>query len=155
MKVCSKCKQKKIFDEFSKNRTAKDGLQSYCKVCSLAATKLDYRKNNRKSLFIERSKKILQELREICNYIKSYNGCAFCNEKEPCCMDFHHLDKSQKDTDVSYLRRAKSKKRMFSEMKKSVVVCSNCHRKIHNNILKPTKKQLCKIPENIKNAYSI
>ena len=30
MKICSKCK---VIGEFSKNRTQKDGLNTWCKVC--------------------------------------------------------------------------------------------------------------------------
>ena len=33
MKTCSKCKEEKALEEFSKNASAKDGLQSECKDC--------------------------------------------------------------------------------------------------------------------------
>jgi hypothetical protein len=33
MKICSKCKIKKNELEFSKNRSQKDGLNNYCKIC--------------------------------------------------------------------------------------------------------------------------
>lgn len=34
MKICSKCKTSKSFDQFSPDRRAKDGLQSRCKSCN-------------------------------------------------------------------------------------------------------------------------
>ena len=33
MKTCSRCKESKAEAEFSKNRSAKDGLYSRCKAC--------------------------------------------------------------------------------------------------------------------------
>ncbi len=34
IKKCCKCKQYKILDQFSKNRTKKSGLNNYCRKCS-------------------------------------------------------------------------------------------------------------------------
>lgn len=45
MKKCSKCGETKEVSGFSKNRTAKDGLQHYCKVCRSEVKKI-WRKNN-------------------------------------------------------------------------------------------------------------
>lgn len=143
MKTCAKCKEEKILDEFHKDKSKKDGRQSYCKRCLSDAAKRDYKENGRKALFIERANKKKQELKDFLNLIREHNGCAFCEERELCCMDFHHLDPSQKDASVSYLCESKSKDRMLNEMKKCVVVCSNCHRKIHAGLLKPTHDQLC------------
>jgi hypothetical protein len=59
-------------------------------------------------------------------------GCAICGEKEPCCLDFHHLrDKEfvvSAGVDVS-------KERLFDEIDKCVVLCANCHRKLHAGII--------------------
>lgn len=35
MKICSKCKVKKSYDEFYRDSTAKDGYNSICKLCRL------------------------------------------------------------------------------------------------------------------------
>ena len=150
MKMCNKCKLKKSLDEFNRNSTKKDGLQSYCKICSNESAKKDYKDNNRKNLFIERANSRKQEMKILFNKVRSGNGCAFCEEREICCMDFHHLDPLQKDVNVSYLCECKSKDRMLNEMKKCVVVCSNCHRKIHAGLLTPTHDQLCEIPEDVR-----
>lgn len=45
MKICTKCKAEKTKTEFSKNKSKKDGLQSYCKSCWL-----DYRVENLESI---------------------------------------------------------------------------------------------------------
>ena len=34
MKVCNKCGEEKVRECFSKNKTRKDGLANWCKVCS-------------------------------------------------------------------------------------------------------------------------
>lgn len=137
---------KKPLDEFHNCKGRKDGKQPYCKLCLIAATKKDYRENNRKKVFSDRAKAKRIEIRKIFDSIRTHNGCAFCDESEVCCLDFHHLDPAQKESSVSYLRFAKSKDRMLAEMRKCVVVCSNCHRKIHAGLLAASEKNLCVVP---------
>lgn len=45
MKVCSKCGEEKELEEFHKNKSSKDGLQSRCKVCVREYLK-QWRENN-------------------------------------------------------------------------------------------------------------
>ena len=150
MKVCSKCKLEKNIKEFHLSKAKKDGSQPYCKVCLNNVAKKDYKEKDRKSLFILRADERKKELKKILDQIRIYNGCAFCDEKEICCFDFHHLDPTLKDSSISKLWASKSKRKMFLELTKCVVVCSNCHRKIHSGILTPVINQLCKIPDNLK-----
>jgi len=144
-KICAKCKKEKDFDDFHTNRRKKDGKQSYCKICLNENAKRDYRVNKRKDTFIDRSKKNRQRCKKLVNDIKIKYGCCLCQEREACCLDFHHFDKDEKDVNVSYLADTKSKKRMLIEMQKCCIVCSNCHRKIHAGLLTVTKNDLCKI----------
>jgi 5-methylcytosine-specific restriction endonuclease McrA len=47
MKKCSKCKIEKCLDEFYKNKSQKDGLSRYCKICNKEVSKkypTDYNK---------------------------------------------------------------------------------------------------------------
>jgi len=48
-KRCSKCGEIKPLSGFNKNKTQKDGLQSYCKICRCLYDK-EYRQNNRDAL---------------------------------------------------------------------------------------------------------
>lgn len=57
--------------------------------------------------------------------------CAICKEDHPACLEFHHLDPSQKDYNISELV-GRSMKLIKEEADKCVVLCSNCHRKLHN-----------------------
>ena len=45
MKICSRCKQEKPDDQFSKKSARKDGLQAYCKDCS-RERKMEWREGN-------------------------------------------------------------------------------------------------------------
>ena len=63
-------------------------------------------------------------------------GCPFCGEKEPVALDFHHRDPDVKDGSV---RRQTSLKRVQAEAAKCVVLCANCHRKVHAGLLQVWK----------------
>lgn len=139
MKKCPKCCLELDEIEFSKLRTGK--FSSYCKKCSNSCAKEAYKNNSDKVK--KSSEKSRKTLKTIVNGIKSKYGCSFCNEKEGICLDFHHLDKSKKDLDVSNFIKRKMKKEAFDEINKCIVVCSNCHRKIHANLLSVDGKVLC------------
>ena len=56
-------------------------------------------------------------------------GCAMCGLDEPWCLDFHHLEPSEKEYTMSQIARV-SWRRVLVEIEKCVVVCANCHRRI-------------------------
>jgi len=45
MKQCSKCKETKSFDNYTKDKKSKDGLQSQCKACKVIGLKEYYQRN--------------------------------------------------------------------------------------------------------------
>ena len=57
--------------------------------------------------------------------------CAYCGENHPATLDFHHEDPSKKDREVSYFVKNYQYKRAMEEVKKCLVLCANCHRKVH------------------------
>lgn len=60
-------------------------------------------------------------------------GCALCHEPHPVCLSFHHLDPTTKRFLVSQGKNnGYSVKTIVAEMDKCIIVCENCHRKIHN-----------------------
>lgn len=64
------------------------------------------------------------------------SGCSLCGEKDAVCLDFHHQNPHEKSFEVSNMAPRKfSRMRIDEEIKKCVVLCCNCHRKIHR---KPT-----------------
>lgn len=58
--------------------------------------------------------------------------CYICKEKETCCLDFHHIIPSKKILSVSKMvNKGKPKKLILREIRKCIVLCSNCHIKLH------------------------
>jgi len=58
--------------------------------------------------------------------------CNICSEKDIRCIDFHHIDKSEKSAGINHLRNNKWEI-LESEIKKCILLCTNCHRKEHKN----------------------
>lgn len=84
-----------------------------------------------KTKYNERFKKRWAEGREILDTHK-VGGCTQCSEKEPAVLDFHHL--GDKDVNVSTML-AMSRIRILAEIAKCIVLCANCHRKVHAGLI--------------------
>lgn len=74
-----------------------------------------------------------RKLKAEIDLYKASKGCCFCLEKEPCCLDFHHTNKD-KEGNVANLLLC-GRKRVYKEINKCILVCSNCHRKLHKGLL--------------------
>lgn len=57
--------------------------------------------------------------------------CARCDEDHIACMDFHHIDPTEKEYGVSTLVKNRMYTKAYKEIKKCIVLCANCHRKEH------------------------
>ena len=62
---------------------------------------------------------------EICEYSK-YNGA----------LEFHHLEPNEKEFNIGRYGHSRSWERVKNEIDKCILVCSNCHKEIHGNIIK-------------------
>ena len=63
---------------------------------------------------------------------KSSLKCNKCEESHEAVLDFHHLGNESKDFNVSQAAaRGLSIKKIQDEINKCIVLCSNCHRKLH------------------------
>lgn len=68
--------------------------------------------------------------------LKSTLFCVRCGMAEPSCLDFHHKNPDDKSSAVSVLvNQAASEKRIIDEIAKCSVLCTNCHRKLHSEII--------------------
>lgn len=139
LKQCSKCKQNKPLLEYHKSKGKSFGVNSYCKVCSIEVSKQWYKDNGYspevKSRLRLHNLRMVPFFRGIIDDLKRQIGCSCCDEKEPCCIDFHHISQD-KEFEISYLVRAKSETKLRSELIKCTCLCSNCHRKVHAGIIK-------------------
>lgn len=137
LKKCKRCELSKPIEEFSRHSGHKDGRQSRCKKCASEISKDWYKNHKRNPETVRRlndyNKAKIQELKNEVDQIKRFSGCKYCKEKEPCCLDFHHP--GEKDREVSAWIRLKSKQKLYEEIARCIVICSNCHRKVHAGIL--------------------
>ena len=134
-KTCVKCRNKKPVKEFNKNKSRKGGYSNVCRDCSKEESKKYYNKNKEKhkaNVSIRNRKLEAQALVLIIEAKKE--GCLLCPEKEPACLDFHHVGKKTYAVSV-VMQKSGSIKKLKEEIKKCVVVCSNCHRKLHAGLL--------------------
>ena len=135
-KVCPRCNVEKKFSDFHKSTKKRDGLQVNCKTCRKEVDRNSYLNSESRRLAIktrrDTNKKYNSEL--IYRY-KRFCGCHFCSENEPVSLDFHHLNPDEMDLNVS-VAVSYSIKCLRKEVRKCVVLCANCHRKVHAGILK-------------------
>ena len=129
-KLCTKCKTEKDVSEFYKRSAAKDGLHCHCKDCVN-----QYDKQRDKSKLARKNRKCRNNKKEWFRELKSTLKCSMCSEDHPATLDFHHKDANSKDKDVSFLAaRSYSKQRVLEEISKCIILCANCHRKLHSLI---------------------
>lgn len=76
-----------------------------------------------------------QRRKDRSEWLKNYKenqSCFVCGESDSACLEFHHKDPSQKEELVSRLiNQAASMKMVLNEIEKCVILCANCHRKLH------------------------
>jgi len=145
-KKCTICKDKKSLSDFNKKKGTKDGKQPACRDCNKERSRAYYAKNREahsKTIY-QRTKIFRQELRRQINIYKSETGCSCCEENSPICLDFHHMDHEDKEDLVSRLIYMNSVNRLEKEIKKCCLLCSNCHRKHHADLIDISHAVACK-----------
>lgn len=80
---------------------------------------------------------------------KQARGCSVCGETEPWVLDMHHLDPREKESNSA---QSATLKTFLKEANKCVLLCSNCHRKVHAGVLKLTKKVITNFKRTLKNG---
>ncbi len=66
----------------------------------------------------------------IKTFVKESSGCIGCGERDECCLDYHHIDPRTKKFNMS--KPNHGREAVWKEIEKCEIVCSNCHRKLHN-----------------------
>lgn len=132
MKVCSMCKlelQETSQYFATRKYTLSVGFQSVCKECQKEYRKHHYELNRQK--YIDKAKVHRDKSVALFKEFKKELVCSNCGEDRHWVLDFHHLDPSKKEIDISRLARAGSKARLQEELNKCIVLCANCHRDLH------------------------
>ena len=100
------------------------------KVDQLAAQRRHYVRHKDKYLISFAARRAKH--REWLNQYKQQHPCVCCGESDISCLDFHHLDPTTKELkgDVAFYKNW-AISHVEQEIAKCVVLCSNCHRKLH------------------------
>lgn len=92
----------------------------------------------KKEKALKRKKKDIstQEIKQLINERKQ-SGCSICGYfKCLKALEFHHLDPKKKLFSLSRSSSRYSHKEITDELDKCVIVCSNCHKEIHDGLIK-------------------
>ena len=73
------------------------------------------------------------EILRIVEQYKYEHGCEMCNERDPRCLEFHH--KRDKVSEImKMVHDGCALSTIQLEMSKCVILCANCHKKLHRKI---------------------
>lgn len=132
MKICGTCKEPKFEEDFNKNKSKSDGLNSVCRECSNKRSKKYYSENNEHHKRVVREKNVKNLLinrQKIFDYYKEH-PCIDCGETDPIVLEFDHRDDVDKSNNISTLVGSGfGWKRIVEEIEKCDVRCANCHRR--------------------------
>lgn len=133
-KFCPSCKQTKPVEQFNHSKRTKDGYDYRCKECQKASNK-KWCEANWSNKMKQQNERVRDIAEKIAN-IKTSQGCLICGEETACCLDFHHLDpKSKEINPACMISNGWGWSRIENELNKCVIVCANCHRKIHAGLI--------------------
>jgi len=125
-KICTKCKIEKPLEEFAKRG---DKLQSICKSCHNFYSHNHYLNNKQK--YLDKAKRSDKKRKEWFEEYKQSLKCEKCGDNRWYVLEFHHLDPTEKDFNVSNAITSYGREKLLSEVKKCMVLCANCHREVH------------------------
>ena len=118
-RICKKCGQVLPLEMFEAHRHT-------CRKC-----RSKYKSDQRRQKPNQYNKYATDRQNRCSAWINSLKTpCIFCGETDPVCIDWHHVDPSKKEFQISFIR-GKSKERTLAEMAKCICICASCHRKLH------------------------
>lgn len=97
---------------------------------------MDIKQKNKEYYEANKEKMIKYQMERYNSLLEVYSGwkktlkCKCCGESDHNCLDFHHVVPGDKEIKIS-TAIGRGAKAVVNELKKCVVVCANCHRKIH------------------------
>ena len=88
---------------------------------------MSYDKDKRREIDKRRRQAVRQRIRDT----KEKGKCWFCGEDNPLCLEFHHRNPLEKDIAIGTVSKTRSINTLEQELDKCVLLCGNCHRKLH------------------------
>lgn len=131
-KICPHCKEEKLLNLFYKRRGNK--ASSYCKECT-SIQAVTRQQNFKKQCLDYKGGKCLS-----CGY-NNYQGA----------LEFHHLNPNEKEFHLASVKHNSFNNEIKKELDKCILLCSNCHREIHGNVISYDEQTNTVIKNNIKN----
>ena len=128
MKKCYKCNRNLDLEDFASHPTRKDGKQGQCRACQKEYRRQHYLVNREK--YIKKAVDYDAKFQTWWQEYKTQFSCSSCPESHPACLHFHHPG-NNKEGNVSRFAMDGSKSKLLKEIKKCVVLCANCHAKLH------------------------
>lgn len=154
VKTCTKCNVTKLISEFHKDSRLKSGRAARCKSCTCQYKKEYYASSRGKATvkaYVERNKEKISAYNK--QYLRKYRDAQFKNKRKlefclykggrcvecgfiasedtTAAFDFHHINPDEKEYTPSDMLMLK-KKKVFEELDKCILLCSNCHRILHH-----------------------
>lgn len=141
MKICTTCNISKPIEDYIWKNIKKGKKHSKCKDCMKEYRK-NYYDNGENIKQRQRVKNRKRNINDIYKEWKSKQFCRVCKEDSIECLDLHHLDPSKKEYFISKVLLTASKTKIQKEIDKCIVLCSNCHRKVHSGRIKLTEEHI-------------
>lgn len=130
MKTCTLCKEEKSLDLFSWKNKARNIKASECKECHKIMRREYYLNNTEKEKQRTSNGKIKRK--DWFKGMKLTFKCSNCPEDHISCLDFHHTNPNEKEFNIAHaISIGLGKKKILDEISKCIILCANCHRKLH------------------------
>lgn len=137
-------------NRFSVDLRTREGRNEYARLWRrLHREKINkhnsYRRRNDKdynikiNLAVASSYKKRLEITRNMVYKKLGNKCRICGESERCCLSVHHINpnkKTYRGDSIMRVPQLKKYKCFLTQLDNLILVCENCHRKIHAGKIK-------------------
>lgn len=128
VRECQNCGETKSLEDFNFNKQCSKGRTRTCKSCT-SAKRTTWYKDNRSRRQYAANKRNRDRKKLVVEHFG--DRCADCKQSyQQCVYEFHHLDPNQKDYNPSK-SMSHSLERMWAELDKCIMVCSNCHKIRH------------------------
>jgi hypothetical protein len=80
---------------------------------------------------LESQRRRRAEMKTWWTELKKRFSCQICGESDIACLDFHHTGDDKLECVSEMVKCGRRKERILNEISKCIVLCSNCHRKLH------------------------